>query len=254
MNLSLGLRFTHVWGYVKGVSGAVYSNFRIAPRLGLTFDLFGDKSTVFKAHYGQFTEAMLASYHDRLNPAEAYSDYVGWYYDPYSQQWVEWFRVKHEQLYTLDENVRHPYMEQFTASIERELFADTSFSVSFILRNWKNIWGIVDTKAEWRPVDVTYTDVDGSLKTITMYEQINPGEHQYIIKNLEKGESYIPFVDVNPYRKYWGIEFLFNKRFSNGWQLLASYIYSQATGTIDNGFADDIGSVSYTHLTLPTKA
>ena len=34
---------------------------------------------------------------------------------------------------------------------------------------------------------------------------------------------------------------MFNKRFSNRWQLLASYVYGHATGTIDNGFADDIG-------------
>ena len=241
LNLSLGVRLTHVWGYVKGVSGSIYSNFRIAPRVGLTYDLFGDKSTVFKAHYGQFTEAMLSSYHDRLNPGDVYSDYVGYYYDPWAQEWVEMYRIEHEQLYTLDEDIRHPYMEQFTASIERELFTDASLAVSFIYRNWKNIWGVVDTKADWQPVNVSYTDVDGSTKTITVYEQVNPGENQYIIKNLEKGEQMIPYVDVNPYRKYWGIEVMFNKRFSNRWQLLASYLYSQATGTINNGFADDIG-------------
>ena len=241
LNLSLGVRLTHVWGYVKGVSGSIYSNFRIAPRVGLTYDLFGDKSTVFKAHYGQFTEAMLSSYHDRLNPGDAYSDYVGYYYDPWAHEWVEMYRIEHEQLYTLDEDISHPYMEQFTASIERELFADASLGVSFIYRNWKNIWGVVDTKGIWQPVNVSYTDVDGSAKTITVYEQVNPGENQYIIKNLEKGEQMIPYVDVNPYRKYWGIEVMFNKRFSNRWQLLASYLYSQATGTINNGFADDIG-------------
>jgi hypothetical protein len=34
---------------------------------------------------------------------------------------------------------------------------------------------------------------------------------------------------------------LFNKRFSDRWQLLASYIYSKCTGTMDNSFGGDIG-------------
>ncbi|MCJ7645027.1 MAG: hypothetical protein MUP28_11205, partial [Candidatus Aminicenantes bacterium] len=38
-----------------------------------------------------------------------------------------------------------------------------------------------------------------------------------------------------------GVEFLFNKRFSNKWQLMLSYLYSKTKGTIDNGQADDIG-------------
>jgi hypothetical protein len=43
------------------------------------------------------------------------------------------------------------------------------------------------------------------------------------------------------YRDYWGIEVLFTKRFSNRWQLIASYVYSECTGTIDTGFGDDVG-------------
>ena len=46
----------------------------------------------------------------------------------------------------------------------------------------------------------------------------------------------VPWILADPYRKYGGLEVLFNKRFSNRWQLLASYVYGKATGTIDNGF------------------
>ncbi len=41
---------------------------RLAPRLGFTFDILGDKTTILKAHYGHFTEAMLTGYHDKMNP------------------------------------------------------------------------------------------------------------------------------------------------------------------------------------------
>ncbi len=241
LNISLGFRATHGWGTVKGISGTVYSNFRVAPRIGLTYDLFGDKKTIFKAHYGQFTEAMLSSYHDRLNPADAYSDYVGYFWDTWDEEWVEWFRIEHEDLYSIDKNVKHPYMNQFTFSLERELFRDTSFSVAFIYRDWKNSINRIDTVAIWESRDVTYTDIDGTEKTITLYQQVNLGENQYILTNLKKNDPRIPYPDINPYRNYWGIQLTFNKRFSNRWQLLASYVYSQATGTLNNDFGDDLG-------------
>ncbi|MFQ5722715.1 MAG: hypothetical protein ACE5GI_09515, partial [Candidatus Aminicenantales bacterium] len=74
--------------------------------------------------------------------------------------------------------------------------------------------------------------------TYTVYNMLNPGQYSYIIRNFKKGD---PWILDNPYRKYQGIEILFNKRMSNRWQLIASYIYSVCKGTIDNGFADDIG-------------
>jgi hypothetical protein len=237
LNLNLGIRFTHVWGTVKGVDGNVYTNNRIAPRLGFTFDLLGDKTTILKGHYGQFTEAMLASYHDRLNPPEAYSDYNGYYWDPINNVWVPWFSIEHENLYSLDPDLNHPYMNQFTFGIERELFKDASFGATFIYRDWKNIIGRIDEVANYFPVNITVPEFNNT--GLTVYGQTNVGEHQYLLTNITQDSS--QWIMGDPYRNYWAIELLFNKRFSNKWQLLASYVYSQATGTIDNGFADDIG-------------
>ena len=238
LNLNIGLRLSQFRGTVKDVSGAVYSNFRISPRIGFTYDILGDKTTILKAHFGQFAEAMLTAYHDRMNPDSAFSDYVGYYFvpPPGDNQWHEWFRVEPESLYTIDPDIKHPYMNQFTASIERELFRDASLSATYIYRDWKNIMGPIDNAAIWAPVPVDDPETGAAY---TLYEQTNAGTHEYVIKNLETGD---PGIGSNiPYRRYWGFEFMFNKRFSNKWQLLASYVYSKAYGTIDNGFADDIG-------------
>ena len=68
------------------------------------------------------------------------------------------------------------------------------------------------------------------------------GDYKYLLTNISKNSS--PWILLDPYRNYWGLEFLFNKRFSNRWQFLASYVYSQAKGTNDNGMADDVGYAS----------
>jgi hypothetical protein len=235
ININLGARFSQNWGTVKGVSGSVYSAMRLAPRIGLTYDVFGDKTTVLKAHYGQFTEAMLTGYHASMNPASAFKDRVYYYWD--GSAWVEYDRLTHEELYHMADDIKHPYLNQFTVSLERELFRDASFSVSYIRRNWKNIISYYDTKSDYRQVPITVAyDIN---KTFNIYERISPWyAHYYVIDNIDTSQ---PWVLGDPYRSYWGLEFLFNKRFSNRWQLLASFVYSKAWGTQDNGFGDDFG-------------
>jgi len=237
ININAGVRLSQNWGTVKDIDGVVFNTFRLAPRIGLTFDLFGDKTTVLKAHYGQFTEGMFGSLFDRLNPSSAFSDYVGYYWDYDYEEWVEFMRIVPEDLYKMADDIKHPYMNQFVVGIERELFKDASFGVSYINREWKNIIGRYDLKADYEPYNVY---VPGLNKTYTIYERTNDtvDTYEYILDNIEEGQ---PYINDKPYRKYWGLEFLFNKRFSDKWQLLLSYIYSKATGTMDNGMADDIG-------------
>lgn len=233
LNLSVGVRFSQNWGQVKGVDGSVYTSTRLAPRLGLTFDVLGDKSTVLKAHYGQYTEAMLSSYHDRMNPASAYKDYISYYWDG---EWVEFDRTIHENLYRFADDIKHPYLNQFTVGLERELFRDTSLGITYINREWKNIIGQYDTLSTYVPRTVNVSLLN---KAFTIYERTSGSAHDYVLTNIQKGDS--PWILADPYRKYWGLEFVFNKRFSNRWQLLASYVYAKAFGTLDNGFADDVG-------------
>ncbi len=232
ININAGLRFSQNWGQVEG-KGTVWKSSRIAPRIGFTFDLLGDKTTILKAHYGQFTEGMFAAYHERLS-AEWY-DYVSYYWDLAAEEWVEFDRVT--QRWQLQDNIKHPYMNQYTISLERELFRDASISVSYIARDWKNTIGVFDIKAQYEPVSYYVGPLD---RTDTLYDLVSGSEHEFMIENLNSGPYTLP-GNNNAYRKYRGIEFLFNKRFSNKWQLMLSYIYSKTTGTIDNGWGDDIG-------------
>ncbi|MBM3305372.1 MAG: TonB-dependent receptor [Candidatus Aminicenantes bacterium] len=238
LNLSLGVRYSMNWGDVKGISGSVFKTSRLAPRVGFTFDILGDKSTILKAHYGHYTEAMLTAYHEKMNPLANFKDYIGYYYDQYDEDWYEMFRIS-APAYTMDPDIRHPYMAQWTVGIERELFKDTSFGVTYINREWKDLIGRYDRAGVYTPrtfynsyLDETFTVYERTLATLETYD--------YFITNLEKSADY-PNILTDVYRKYEGVEFLFNKRFSHRWQLLASYVYSKATGTRDNSFGGDIG-------------
>ena len=238
LNLSLGVRFSQNWGQVKGVDGNVYNTNRVAPRLGFTFDILGDKTTILKAHYGQFTEGMFASYHDMMNPPSAFSDKINYIWNLDTEEWDIFEYLVHPP-YVVDPDIQHPYMTQWTVGIERELFKDTSLSVTYIDRLWNNLVGHYDTLGVYEPVEYYSSALD---QTFTVYERTEDTleTYSYRITNLENTAEF-PNVLLDPYRKFKGVEVLFNKRFSNRWQLLASYVYGKATGTYDNGMADDIG-------------
>ena len=232
LTLNLGARYSILRGYVKGKSGAVYKASRIAPRFGFAWDIFGDHSTVLKAHFGRYTEAMYTGVHDRLNPLEAFGVWSYWY--EWEGKWYKWYQQELSETILADD-IKHPYMDQFTIGIERELFKDTSFGISYINRRWKSILNTYDILGEYEEVTV-YDPITGDPYTV--YNQINPGERKLVLANIKKGD---PWINDDVYRQYHGVEVLFNKRFSNRWQLLASYVWSKCTGTIDNGFGDDVG-------------
>ncbi len=243
LNVSLGVRASQLWGKADAKAGTPYNTSRIAPRLGLTFDMLGDRSTVFKAHYGEFTDGVYSYNFDRLCPD--FADWILLYWDPEGQFWYEDHRVRTGN-YKLDPGLKQPFMRQFTAGIERELFKDTSFSVTYINRSYHNFIAAYNALATYEAVPYQIPDdIPGVVnRNFTLYNLTSGDAADWRLTNLETIKNRFTDslgVTFNPYRKYWGLEFLFNKRFSNKWQLMASYVYSQCKGTVNNSSTEDIG-------------
>jgi len=240
LNISIGVRASQLWGKMDGISGTVYKSSRIAPRLGFTFDLLGDKTTVLKAHWGEFTDGMYSYNFDRTSPNIA--DWKLLYWDPDGQSWYEDTdaRVVHTP-FKMDANIKHPFMRQFSVGLERELFKDTSFSVNYINRSYHNFQTSYNALATYEPVEYYVPELDRSF---TLYSKTSGEASDWHIGNMEALKSLYSNLGltINPYRKFWGLEFQFNKRFSNKWQMMASYVYSRTKGTIDNWEGnEDIG-------------
>lgn len=196
------------------------------PRIGFTWDIFGDHSTAFKAHYGKYAAAMLHNYYIEAAPAGSYSDYVIYDVLPDKTR-VEIYRANFSNPATVDPNIKFPVMDQFTVGLERELMRDTSVGVTFIWRNWKNFIGRVNTGRTWIKTPFTFKDENGVQQTINLYNRAPGGSDIFYITN--PSTQYASCID-EPRAKYIGLMFTLTKRFSNNWMLNASYVYMKLRG------------------------
>jgi hypothetical protein len=244
LTINPGLRYTFYSGKVETSTEKVKTKPTWAPRIGLTYDFLGDGSLALKAHWGRYYDnlyirgfktlskdnfASFGAYifdmdlwqstFDYNNPDIADADpdsYSLWWYDPGGGTNV-----------TVDPDLKQPFMDQWTVGLEYELFRDTSIGITYIDRHHKDLQGQIPVGAVWSP-EVIENPLGG---TITAYTR-DAIENEWLITNPSASRH--ENILVEPYRKYKGLEFFLNKRFSDNWMLMLSYVYGNATGSVDN--------------------
>jgi hypothetical protein len=228
LTINPGVRMDLSWGGVDDIPGTEFKTRpAIAPRIGFTFDVLGDHSTAIKGHWGRYFEGAWIYAITSLSTAK--SDYWEAYYD--SGEWIEYYRFPGgTSRYRIEDKLNQAYMDQWTIGIERELMKDLSLSATYIWR--KNFDHIAPVNITGEYELVPYTE-STTGKSFTVWSQTNDRlDNIYLITNPEIGDT--PWMQFTPYRKYTGVELMLNKRFSNKWQLMASYVYSKAKGNFNN--------------------
>jgi hypothetical protein len=253
LTINPGIRINLWRGYIPGVSGAVFApKMGIAPRLGITFDLLGDNSTILKAHYGKYYHGLMVQFFMRLQPQGGFREFIwGPTYDEFyelpegthGEEWVlDWEDVWQNE-YTVDPNLKMAYMNQYVIGIERELGKDVSAGASFIYRTNHDLQDRVNITGQWEPTTWT-SDYPGPDfgKTYSVYARLNPGENQFYLTNpkagVDYGAAFPGIVPFTPSMNYRGLQFTFEKRYSKGWMLSASYTWGKAWGTSDNTWGE----------------
>ena len=140
--------------------------------------------------------------------------------------------------------VKDMYTDQFSLNLEREIFKDFSVSGTYIYKHAKNLYVNVPinevTGQEWQYETIPYTlstgqaidlfsivlqDYDGS-GVIDGLDVAWIGEHNdFRVENMQA------YGGLQPQRTFQAFQLVFNKRYSNRWQALASVVYSWSNGT-----------------------
>ena len=129
----------------------------------------------------------------------------------------------------IDPDAKLSYQDEFVAGFEYEAFPNTNLGVRYIHRNVGRVLeDIADAPA------VAY---DLGLPGLGSVEYIltNPGA-DFPTRYPELGAAF-----EDPKHVYDAVEFTMDKRFSNKWQLLASYRWSRLFGTFEGFYREDNG-------------
>jgi len=291
LTLNVGLRFDRSWGwkpaitktaggnplsvyvgenYLKPIYGVnpfaemtteewkdimVWNEF--SPRIGFTFDVFGNGKTALKGSFARYTEYMMLQYFSVLHPFYPRSFWFqtvdvngnGWpdesdiYYHYGTTPRVmdpEYAKSK------LDPDTSSPLSDEYLIGIQHELFKDFSLGINFIYKYKHNIaedvlydpetgkkWYTYEKAPEWW---VPYTTV---VPGIDIYDDT---EVTIYLPRVGHPDFFYQFANASElWRKYWALEFIFNKRMSNGWQFAGSIVYSKAWGTIGGWYDQSWG-------------
>ncbi len=169
----------------------------------------------------------------------------------------------------IDPELRAPLTDEFTFGIDHELFDNILVSVTGIFRSRKDDVGTVDIGRPFGPMidnercqqECTPTFEDGSPRPLydpwEQLETVDPGDDG-VIGTADDGNP-VPIWALNPNTFdtsndlttnpntwgfqddtwYKGVSFVVSKRWSNNWQILASYDYgdseSEGSSTTPNG-------------------
>ncbi len=245
LTINAGARLDLVRGRSPRLDTELYNTKNLAPRIGFAYNVTGDGRTVFKGHYGLYYEgAFFLTYAPATGGIEDFvlylSDPSGPVCGPEGNCFVEIDR-SNTPLYGIDPDIKQPRVDEFTLGFERALTKDLRLSVTGIMREDKNLQGTLSPSARWRRISIPNGLNGGTLPAYTWVNR-SESETDLIVTNPD-GFAYLdPEGNVlgraRAQRKYRGLIFELDKRFSNRWQGRVSYVLQKSEGSQDNdGFS-----------------
>ncbi len=207
----------------------------VAPRLGFSYDLFGNGRTALKAYYGRFYNQFGSQIAEAANPNAIVNQAVTWT-DLNGNVVLEpgelgTFTGFPRGLFpTVDGGATRPFSQEYNVGFEQQLPGNIAVGVSYHRREHRNGLGILDRARgpeTYAPIQRSYVDpVSGQTQSITIYN-LRP-------EFINARERYISNVDILR-SNYDGIQFDFQKRMSNRWQVLAGASFQKHRGFDHSG-------------------
>jgi hypothetical protein len=248
----------------------IYTWTDLSPRIGITYDLFGNQKTALKASYSRYS-GVLTGYGP--HPLSRRTLRTTWYDtnpNPGIDPTTPWLMIDEEDDFVVypydyrvlsleyneravDPNLSSPKTDEFLLGIQHELFSDFAFRFNFIYKNNFNenasvlysfdddeYWYHYDLPAAkdyWVPFTAIVPGMDDYPdSTVTIYTRSNNAPPSY------SRRTNVPELR----RQYWTFESSFNKRMSRGWQFQGSVEVSKTWGNNGGYYRDETpGSPNY---------
>jgi TonB dependent receptor/Carboxypeptidase regulatory-like domain len=231
LTASLGLRFDHASALspdllahdaqgnetgetIRGL-GTLYTWNVFSPRLGFTARLTADGRTMLRTSYGRFHQGILTGEPSAVHPGLTPTTTAA--FDQATAQYSRIISVVDPTVnLRLDPHTKSPQTDQLGVGVERELARRLSIAASYVHKHGSDFIGWTDTGGVYEP----------STRTL-------PNGQVVPVLVLTNGTAARRFLLTNPsgyFLRYDGMVLTVDKRWSDGWQALASYTVSKTEG------------------------
>jgi outer membrane receptor protein involved in Fe transport len=143
---------------------------------------------------------------------------------------------------SIHDGMKNQYTDQYTLTLERELFHDFSVALTYIHRNTKNMivqWPLnQETQQEWE-YEFKTQNINGQnmvLRSIVLKDYdgngvTDSGDIQWISDHSDFEWRNMQDIDgKKAQRLFQGLQVVFTKQYSNRWQLNASLLFNKSNG------------------------
>lgn len=218
ISVNAGFRYgAYKGGWQEGHGDStVYDVSFVDPRIGIVWDVFGDARTAVKVHWGRYHEKMFNYMFDREVSGQGVVPDQDCYWDDETAGYTDCDEPV-VQLATMGD-VNHPYADEALITLEQQLGRDTMIGVDLIDRKFRDIMAMVNVNGDYELLGMETPHPD--LGTT------------YPIWNLLSDPQFVLTTDNGGYRDYRAAILRFEKRYSHGWQLRSSLVWTDMDGNI----------------------
>jgi len=224
VTVNAGVRFTNYKaGWQKGYGNSnVYEVDNWDPRIGFVWDVFGTGRSAVKAHWGRYHAGMFTYMYDREESGHGVIPDQDCYWDG------EGYNDCDEPTYisaTMGE-VNHPYVDETILTLEHQLGKEVSLGFDFIDRRFRSMIAMVNVNDDYTSIVAHNNPLTGGDLPI------------YILNSPSR---FVLTTENGSYRDYDSAVLRFEKRYSQGWSLRSSLVWTDLKGNIESnsGYADE---------------
>ncbi|TRZ90062.1 TonB-dependent receptor [bacterium] len=220
------------------------------PRLGLTYDLFGNGKTALKVSVSSYAEAMPVEWFSSATPTVMGQWEFNWFdlnnngqldapgIDKYVSRSGNGVFSRPDPVdlaSRVDKNLKTPTSIEYVASINHELFKNFALKVQYIHKEGKNehgwarydrasrqYWYKYEQKPEW------YVPFTTTVPAIGNYPAQEVTAYFFNLNSPWNNAFWLQQLMPESTRKYDALEVTFDKRYSNGWALGGSVVLSKS--------------------------
>ncbi|MXW70409.1 MAG: TonB-dependent receptor [Acidobacteria bacterium] len=212
----------------------VFDHWNVAPRVGLTYDITGEGSSVFKTYFGRYYSNIgtgLLSANPGGQPSARYEfldQNMNGVLDDVSelgQQLSFTAGAGSGSTTPIDPNWTLPWADELSASVEHELTADLGARVSYVYKRMRNTWSSYDQADLGLNTPITIPTCDGCPAgynrsfNLLLYPEELVGTTDRLTTNHPAGESDMDFHTVSlGLNKRFRSNFFYNVYFDYQWR------------------------------------